>query len=225
MTKVFVCAALLAFVAAAPASASILNVGVNISSNGAQTVMPFYSQSSTGLQLGGSADWVLFTLPGEMVTIVLNTAAVFGPGPLIAAELFIDAYDVDCCNTSEVYVQGVLVGSLANTPAGSLIPVAAGPVGTHVANPGDVDNSFFNLAPFLADLISDSTFTIQIRNTTPGFIFRGDSIRVDGINIQASTADPQPVIFNNPEPVTLAIWSGLAGIGGAVAWRRQRRAA
>src|SRR5262245_19492260 len=101
MIKASVLALCLAVAAAIPARASILNLGVKVAPNGLQTVMPFYTQSSDGLQLGGSANWILFEIPGEMVSIVLNTAATFGPGPLSAAELFIDAFDVDPGNTSQ----------------------------------------------------------------------------------------------------------------------------
>jgi len=189
--------------AAVSAQASIQNYGVDVATNGTQTAVPFYDATGDGLELDGSAFFGLIT--GETITFTFNAASIFGPGPISAAELFIDGFDVDPRNTSEVRIQGILVGSLANTAAPSDIPVEAGPVGTHTTSAGDVDNTFFNLAAYLGDLATDSTFTISIKNTTPGGIFvRGEDIRIDGINIQAQVV---------PEPATIAVWVLLAGAG------------
>jgi hypothetical protein len=208
--------------AATQAIASIQSIGVDIGSNGSQTIVPFFDQSPTGYELRGEAffGWI----QGDAITIVLDTASIFGAGSLTAAELFIDAFNVDSWNTSEVYIQGSLVGSLLNTPSSSPIPVAAGPLGAHVVNSNfDVDNTFFDLAPFLADLATDSTFTIQIRNTTDPFlfVFPGEKIRIDGINIQAVTVDALPdgepgVV---PEPAAIAVWSILAASAIGICYR------
>lgn len=213
--------------AAGEASASIQNVGVDIGSHGSQTIVPFFDQSSSGLELRGESlfGWI----QGDALSIVLDTASIFGTAPLTAAELFIDAFGVDCWNTSEIYVQGVLVGSLQNTPSPSSIPVVGGAPGTHVVNSHfDVDNTFIDLSPFLADLKSDSTFTIQIRNTTAPrlFLFPGEKIRIDGINIQVAAYDPLPVVAAGtvPEPATLAVWSVLAVSAVGVCHRARRLA-
>lgn len=200
-------------------AASIQNIGVDIGSRGSQTLVPFFDRSAAGFELRGRS--LYGRLPGEAITIVLDTASIFGGAPLMAAELFIDAFGIDAWNTSEIYVQGVLVGSLQNTPSRSSIPIVAGAPGTHGVNSHyDVDNTFINLAPFLADLTSDSTFTIQIRNTTAPFlcIFPGETIRIDGINIQVAAYDPLPVIAPGtvPEPAMMAVWSMLAAAGVAV---------
>ncbi len=188
--------------AAVTAQASIQNYGVDVATNGTQTVVPFYSATGDGLELDGSAFFGI--IPGQTITFTFNAASIFGPGPISAAELFIDAFDVDSGNTSEVRIQGILVGSLANTAAPSDIPVEAGPVGTHTTSAGDVDNTFFNLAAYLGDLATDSTFTISIKNTTAGIFFPGEEIRIDGINVQAEVV---------PEPATIAVWVMLAGAG------------
>lgn len=199
--------------AAGEASASIQSVGVNIDSHGSQTIVPFFDQSSSGLELRGES--LFGSIQGDALSIVLDTASIFGAAPLTTAELFIDAFGVDCWNTSEIYVQGVFVGTLQNTPSPSSIPVVGGVPGTRVANSHfDVDNTFIDLSPFLADLTSDSSFTIQIRNTTNPFlcVFPGEKIRIDGINIQVATFDPLPVVVPGtvPEPATAAVWSVLA---------------
>ena len=206
-------------------TASIHNIGVDIGSHGSQAIVPFYDQSPDGLELRGKSlfGWI----QGDMLSIVLDTASFFGSLQLTSAELFIDAFGVDCWNKSEIYVQGVLVGSLKNTPSRSLIPVIDGPPGTHVTNSHfDVDNTFIDLSPYLADLKSDSSFTIQIKNTTDPrlFVFPGEKIRVDGINIQVAAYDPLPVVVPGtvPEPTTIAVWAvlGLFAFGISYCARR-----
>lgn len=210
LLKLAVCATLL--VASKGSLASIHNIGVDIDSHGSQTIVPFYDHSPDGIELRGKSlfGWI----EGDALSIVLDTASLFSLTPLTSAELFIDAFGVDCWNSSEVYVQGVLVGSLQNTSSRSSIPLFGGSPGTHVANSRyDVDNTFIDLSPFLADLKSDSSFTIQIKNTTAPslFVFPGEKFRVDGINIQVAAYDPLPVVTPGavPEPVTLAVWSIL----------------
>ena len=207
--------------------ASIHNIGVDIGSDGSKSIVPFYDQSPNGVELRGESlfGWV----QGDLLSIVLDTASLFGSAQLTAAELFIDAFGVDCWNTSEIYVQGVLVGSLRDTPSRSYIPVVAGTPGTHVSNSRfDVDNTFIDLSPFLEDLKFDSSFTIQIRNTTDPlfFVFPGEKFRVDGINVQVAAYDPLPVVVPGtvPEPATIAIWSVL-GLSAAGMGHRARRSA
>lgn len=223
--SVAVCVALL--LCQEKASASIHNIGVDIGAHGSQTIVPFYDQSSDGLELRGKSlfGWI----QGDVLNIVVNTASVFGLLPLTSAELFIDAFGVDCWNASEIYVQGVLVGSLQNTPSRSSIPVVGGPPGTHVANSRfDVDNTFIDLSPFLTDLKSDSSFTIQIKNTTAPslLVFPGEKFRVDGINIQVAAYAPLPVVTPGtvPEPATVVVWSFLAATAMGVCCRARRLA-
>jgi hypothetical protein len=163
-------------------------------------------------------------IQGDSISIVLDTASLFGATSITAAELFVDAFGVDTWNTSEIYVQGVFVGVLQNTPSASRIPVASGPFGAHVTSSTfDIDNTFIDLAPFLADLTTDSTFTIQIRNTTDPFlcVFPGERIRVDGINIQVSTFVPVPAGEPTvaPEPAAITVWSALAASVVGIAYR------
>ena len=209
------------------ALASIHNIGVDIGPHGSQTIVPFYDQSPDGIELRGKSlfGWV----QGDILNIVLDTASVFGSLQLTSAELFIDAFGVDCWNASEIYIQGVLVGSLQNTPSRSSIPLASGAPGTHVTNSHfDVDNTFIDLSPFLADLRSDSSFKIQIRNATAPslFVFPGEKIRVDGINVQVAAYNPLPVVTPGavPEPATLAVWSVLILSAVGVSYRVQRLA-
>lgn len=200
-----------------PTQASIQNTGIDVANNGTQTTVGFFDESASGQELNGIR--IFGFIPGESITFAIDTATIFGGGPITAAELFIDAFDVDFWNRSEVYIQGDLVGSLANTPTPSEIPVEAGPVGTHVLNDGfDVDNTFFDLAPYLSDLETDTTFTIRIKNTTLGFFHRGEEIRVDGINIQVDVADG--VV---PEPGTFVVWSLLGLTVTSTPWSRRRR--
>jgi len=207
------------------ADASISNLGVSIAPNGTQTVVPFFDGSSVGREINGP--FSIFFTPygaGEKLTITVDAASVFGYGSIVAAELFIDAFDVDFFNSSVVTIQGVVVGSLDDTANSSEIPVATGPVGTHVMNNlFDVDNTFFDLSAFLVDLATDSTFTIEIENTTLSFFGYGEGIRVDGINIQANVLSPvDPSGVDAPEPYSVLVWSVLSWLGCCAAVRRRQ---
>lgn len=211
-----------------PARAAIHNLGVDIGTDGTQTVLPFFDESSIGNEVDGSGFFLFFFIPGETLTITVDAASVFGPGPVVAAELFIDAFDVGFNNSSVVRIQGDVVGSLANTSSPSDIPVEAGPVGTHVTNSSlDVDNTFFDLSPYLTDLATDPTFTIEIQNTTLGIFTFGEEIRIDGINIQAETLPPIDPGGNLdlPEPGSLLVWSVVFAFGSTLTTRRRVLAA
>jgi len=206
----------------------IVNYGFNITSqnilqfilglDSAATPVAFYDATNPTINDNVGTALKPFTLipPGlanNAYTLTFDAAAVFGPaasgGTLLTATLFIDALNVDAGDVVNVLVNGLPLGSLANQASPSLMPLLAGGYTTLA---GEDDNTAFVLpASTLADLATDSSFTISFKRVS-------GSVILDGINIQATVSAV-------PEPATLLLLgSGVAGLL-AYGWRRRQHTA
>ena len=182
---------LFALIAAAmPANAMILNFGVDIFDDGYSELNGFFNGDNTGMAIDGD---------NPILTLTINTSALFNGYTINSAYLFVDAVNIGfgSPDNHRAIVQGLDVGALVDTVEGSTdVPIITGPPSASVLSPyaNDVDNSFYNLGDFinLNDLATDSTFTITFSRVS-------GSCWVDGINIQA---DVTPVV---PEPASLSI--------------------
>ena len=229
-----------------PAHAVILNLGVDIKSDGSYVVTSFYNGSNDGDVLHGGRQRTGLVIPpfinippifipGESLTLTLNTAAVFGGYQINSASLFVDALDIANDDVPHIFVQGTQLADLSNNSgSGTRIPVQGGPVGTTAPrlDPGDVDNSFYTLTGSLKDTLATSTnYTVKFANadvrTAQLFLPASNDFRVDGINIQVDAQElpppPPPQEPVVPEPATLLL-VGLSGLGAAVSGVRTRKA-
>jgi PEP-CTERM motif len=184
----------------------------------AATPVAFYDATNAALNDNGGTTLkpVSIIPPGlanNTYSITFDAAAVFGPaasgGTLLSATLFVDALTVDTGDIVNVLVNGLPLGSLANQASPSPTPLLAG---GYTALAGEDDNTVFVLpASTLADLATDTSFTISFTRTA-------GSVVLDGINLQATVAAV-------PEPATLVLLgSGLAGLL-VYGWRRRQHTA
>jgi len=213
-----------------PAHAVILNFGVDIFSDGTNSLpaTSFFGGDADNVANGRVLTPTHVGQPGPSTYLLtLDAASVFGGYTINSASLFIDGFNVDTGDAMTVLVQGVSVGSLAdNSGAGTLVPVITGGTAA-TALTSDVDNTFYTLGSFitLSDLATDSTFTIQINNT-----HTGNSVprqfRIDGINLQADATliddggnggHPPPFV---PEPSSMLL-VGLGGLGAGLFRKRK----
>jgi hypothetical protein len=179
------------------AGAMVVNLGVDIGCRGDLNIYDFY-RDNLGPSHGG---WSGYTLRGKIVnpprsyTVTLDTASVFGAyeGHINWAVLYVDGYNVDDCDKTEVLVQGVSVGEMWNIKAGeSIVPIETG--GMELGLDYNVDDSHYLLHNYpginLNDLMNDSTFEITFLNHNRRLRRKYD---IHGLNIQAGVdVVPEP---------------------------------
>ena len=205
-------------------ASTIINQGFNITGQGivqfllgndsAAVAVPFYDSANPAINDNSGTELKPLTIlpPGlanNHYNITFDSSAIFGGYNLLSATLFVDATGVDNSDRINVYVNGNLLGALANLPGPGTIPLLGGGYSTMA---GENDNSVFDLGGQLANLHDLNNFTIS-------FARNSGSVNLDGINIQAEVL---PVV-QNPEPATLLfLGSGLIGVAG---FARRHRAA
>ena len=211
-------AVVLLAVTATPAHAVILNFGVDIANDGSFSLTPFYDRSDDGKFLrGGLTKSGKVTSVGDTYTLTLDFTSAFTDYRINSATLFVDAKDVGSDDNGEVWVQGTLLGELADTrPSVSSIPLEAGGT-TLTPDKKDEDNTFFALSPEQAgQLADDSSYTVSFHNADFNTVSAGrNNFRVDGINIQVD-------VTHNPEPASFLLF-GLGGLGALGLTSRHRR--
>jgi MYXO-CTERM domain-containing protein len=225
-------AALLICVATDPAQAtSVLNLGVDITTSGAQSTMSFFEGDDSGFRLaGGRFSFGVQITEGGTLEILVDTQSLLDGYSVLRGELFIDATDIGPSDLGVVFGGSESLGVLANTRArDTSVPVESGFGGRGLGVSNDVDNTFLLLSSgVLSAMQGSSTYLLSITNATTVFHGLAGGFRINGINLQfevepLSGTPPTPTA--TPEPSTLAMGGLTALVAGGAAWRRRRQAA
>jgi len=207
----------------AQASPLVLNAGFNVQgqnvveflvgADSATTQVPVYGDSNGSNDNAGTTlkgfSLIPLGLQNNSYSTTFNAAASFGVSAngglnLISASIFVDAIDLGANEDLEVRINGVLVATLTNnTPNPANFPDGS-------STAGDPDNGLFAITDpsVLAALQNSNSVTVTF---TRG---NGDTITVDGFNIQA---------VYSPEPSSMLVFATAALGAFGCGWYRRRQ--